>query len=1348
MSSAAPITRVLVVDDNEVNCILLQEHLRHQGYEVEATTDAAQALSWARTQPPDAAVSDLQMPGMDGFTLLRKWKADSVLRSVPFVARTAAYCEAKHRQFVQDLGADALVACSVTEPAVILATVADVIARARTGTGPREPELGSAGAMLRHNEVLLEALQRRLSELEQANQRLEQLAGSYRLLFEANPHPMWVFDVQTHRFLAVNEAAVAHYGWSRDEFLAMTIDDIRLPQDRPRLAKVSSHGHPSGRYDPGCWRHRTRDGGLIDVALRTSAMDFQGRRARLVLAYDVSAQRAAERAQRASERIAGSTLNALPAQIAILDGTGRIITVNAAWRRFARRLALRPGTVCEGANYLEACAHAAGDPVADAVAVGIRAVLAGTEQTFSVEYECHSPTEQGWYCVHATRFMVGGQPHAVVAHVDVTQRKRAEIALVQNETRFRAGFEQSAIGMAYRAVDGRWLLINQRLYDLVGRSRDELAPGSSVDITHPADRPQELALNRALLQGALPSHTGERRYLHKDGSIVWVNVSTTLVREPSGGAPHFALIVEDISERKRATETAHRLLQAIEQCSESIVITDAQRAIQYVNRAFSLTSGYEPDEAIGRNPSFLASGHTPAGVYLELNRALAAGSVWSGEFCNRRKDGTEYVESATISPVRAPDGSVTHYLAVKADITEKRRTTDELARYRHHLEELVGERTAQLDVARLQAETANRAKSTFLANMSHEIRTPMNGVLGMLEVLLHSPLTAAQAEMVRTASKSGRMLLGIIDDILDLSKVEAGRMEIEQVQVDLVELIEDLAASMLPTAVQHGVDLDVFVEPQVPLQVRTDPLRLRQILYNLAGNAIKFSGCRSNRIGRVQLRAHSTRQTPPMLVIEVVDNGIGIAPERLERLFDPYMQADASITRRFGGSGLGLAVCKRLADLMDGAISVTSTIGEGSIFRLELPLQAVESAAGVQAAPLQGLDCVVARSDGFDTDAICRYLEHAGARVRHDDAAGSSAAPTPDRSVVEIRCLGRDPVEITPPSPASRPQVLITRGLPRGDSGGSPSCVILDGNALRRSTLYAAVGAAANHGPAPPETVDALTLPMPLSQDACILVVEDDEINQRVVQLQLDLLGARSVLARNGMEALQRWQNGGIDLLLSDLQMPKMSGYELARAVRSRERELALPRLPIVILSANALRGEERHAYDSGVDDYLTKPVQLAQLRAVLQRWLPGRGAAAAASGVAPAPGAGGEQSLPTIDLSRLARSIGTTDPEHTHSMLDLFAKTALRQRSEIVAAAAAGQTTVVGATAHKLMSSSRTIGASALGELCAGLEQAGHAGDLDGVRARIAAFEDEWARVSAQLQALLAAWTEQRTAM
>lgn len=941
MSSAAPITRVLVVDDNEVNCILLQEQLRHQGYEVDATTDAAQALSWARTQPPDAVVSDLQMPAMDGFTLLRKWKADSVLRSVPFVARTAAYCEANHRQFAQDLGADALVACSVTEPAVILATVADVIARARTGTGPREPALGSAGAMLRHNEVLLEALQRRLDELEQANQRLEQLAGSYRLLFEANPHPMWVFDVQTHRFLAVNEAAVAHYGWSRDEFLAMTIDDIRLPQDRPRLAKVSSHGHPSGRYDPGCWRHRTRDGGLIDVDLRTSAMDFQGRRARLVLANDVSPLRSAERALRASERIAGSTLNALPAHIAILDGTGRIITVNAGWRRFARRTALRPAAVCEGANYLDACAHAHGEPAADAMAVGIRAVLAGTEQAFSIEYDCHSPTEQGWFSAHVTRFEAGGQPHAVVAHVEITLRKRAESALVQNETRFRAGFEQSAIGMAYRAVDGRWLLINQRLYDLVGRSRDELAPGSNVDITHPADRPQELEIYQALLRGALPSHTGERRYLHKDGSIVWVNVSTTLVREPSGGAPHFALIIEDVGERKRATDTAHRLLQAIEQCSESIVITDARRAIQYVNRAFSVTSGYEPDEAIGRKPGFLASGRTPAGVYFELNGALAAGSVWSGEFCNRRKDGTEYVESATISPVRAPDGSVTHYLAVKADITEKRRTTDELARYRHHLEDLVGERTVQLDVARQQAEAANRAKSTFLANMSHELRTPLNAILGYADILKRrADSTGSLADGLVIIQRSGEHLLTLINDVLDLAKVEAGKLELNPTPFHLPTFLHEIIDIIRARTEAKNITLAYETLSLLPNTVQADEKRLRQVLLNLLGNAVKFTDQGQVTLRVIAREANAQPAASCLLTFEVEDTGIGIPPDELERIFQPFEQVSKA-ERRVEGTGLGLAISQQIVQRMDSQLQVKSEPGRGSTFWFEVTLPVI-----------------------------------------------------------------------------------------------------------------------------------------------------------------------------------------------------------------------------------------------------------------------------------------------------------------------------------------------------------------------------------------------------------------------
>ncbi|MBN8510809.1 MAG: PAS domain S-box protein, partial [Burkholderiales bacterium] len=786
-------TRVLIVDDREDNRYLLRALLGGNGFTVDEARHGAEALARARLQPPDLIISDLLMPVMDGFMLLWQCKADPQLRRVPFVVYTATYTDARDEQLARDLGADEFIV-KPDEPDEFVRRMREIVARAEAGQlpPPREPPADPGDALPAYGRVLLNKVMQKAEQLDAANRRLRDDERQYRALFEAHPQPMWVYDVETLRFLAVNDAAVGHYGYSREEFLAMGIADIRPPGDLPRLLD-SVAAAPFGRvHDAGLWRHRLRDGRLIDVQIRSHRLDWSGRRAEVVLAEDL------------------------------------------------------------------------------------------------------------------------------------TERLRAERAVVDSERRFRATFDQAAVGFALVALDGRWLEVNQRVCDIVGYTREELLARTFQDITHPDDLAPDLALVAQLLAGEIRTYTLEKRYLHRQGHVVWINLTVALVRRGDGAPDYFISVIEDIGARHRAEEALRKLSRAVEQTSESIVITDAAGSMEYVNDSFVQASGYPRDELIGRNPRLLQSGATPRDTYRALWATITAGRTWRGELFNRRKDGTDYVEAVTISPLREPDGRITHYVGVKQDITERRRTEQELERHRHQLEALVAERTAQLEQARAEAEAANEAKSAFLAHMSHEIRTPMNGVLGMLEVLEHGELTPAQVEMVRTARESGRMLLGLIDDILDLSKIEAGRLQIEAEPVELLALAEGLVDSLQPLAAQRGVDLAVFVDPALPARALIDPLRLRQILFNLLGNALKFAGGRAGQRGDVRLRIVPAAGAPARLAVEVADNGIGMSEEALARLFQPFAQAEASTTRRFGGTGLGLTICRRLADLMGGELAVRS----------------------------------------------------------------------------------------------------------------------------------------------------------------------------------------------------------------------------------------------------------------------------------------------------------------------------------------------------------------------------------------------------------------------------------------
>jgi two-component system sensor histidine kinase/response regulator len=392
-----------------------------------------------------------------------------------------------------------------------------------------------------------------------------------------------------------------------------------------------------------------------------------------------------------------------------------------------------------------------------------------------------------------------------------------------------------------------------------------------------------------------------------------------------------SLMEDAIAAQKQAQEseaTLRKLSLAIEQSSESIVITKLDGAIEYVNDAFVQVTGYSREELIGQNPRVLQSGQTPPETYPAMWAALTKGLPWRGEFINRKRDGTEYAEFAIITPLRQPDGTISHFVAVKDDITEKKRLGIELDTYRYQLEDLVAQRTAELTAARQQAEAANVAKSSFLANMSHEIRTPMNAIIGLTHLMRHAGATPEQEDRLTRIDSASRHLLGLINDILDLSKIEAGKLRLEDSDFNLSAVLDNVASIITPAAQEKGLAVDIDRD-SVPAWLRGDAVRLRQALLNCAGNAVKFTDT-----GRVMLRALLLQDDEEGLLVRfaVTDTGIGITPEARQRLFQSFEQADASTTRKYGGTGLGLAITKQLARMMGGDVGVESTPGVGSTF--------------------------------------------------------------------------------------------------------------------------------------------------------------------------------------------------------------------------------------------------------------------------------------------------------------------------------------------------------------------------------------------------------------------------------
>jgi len=519
-----------------------------------------------------------------------------------------------------------------------------------------------------------------------------------------------------------------------------------------------------------------------------------------------------------------------------------------------------------------------------------------------------------------------------VVLTDISERKRLEAQARQYEFIVQSA-DEAIIG---KSLDGLVTSWNRGAENIFGYSAEEII-GKSIKVIFPPDQHYEEDLMLARLRrGESIEHLDSRR-VHKDGRIIYVSATISPIRDSSGTIIGAAKIAHDVTERKKYEEELSKLSLSVEQSSNSIMITNLNAEIEYVNKSFTQITGYSIEEVVGKNPRILQSKRTAKAVFDDLWRALAQGKEWHGEFINQTKDGREFFESAHITPLRNKEGTITHYVAIKEDITEKKHIDEELQRYRQHLEEQVQIRTIELEKAMRAAEVANQAKSAFIANMSHEIRTPMNAVIGFAYLLQRQVDQPEQKDKLDKIIKSGKHLLGIINDILDLSKIEAERLTLEEATFHVSPIIDHVCSMMANRIEAKGLTLVKEIDPKLDrLFLLGDTFRLRQVLLNYLANAIKFTDH-----GNITLRASIVFEDRQQveLCFEVQDTGIGISETQQAKLFEAFEQAESSTTRKYGGTGLGLTISRQLITMMGGETGVISTPGQGSTFWFKVLLK-------------------------------------------------------------------------------------------------------------------------------------------------------------------------------------------------------------------------------------------------------------------------------------------------------------------------------------------------------------------------------------------------------------------------
>lgn len=845
-------------------------------------------------------------------------------------------------------------------------------------------------------------------------------------------------------------------------------------------------------------------------------------------------------------------------------------------------------------------------------------LLSGEIDAYSLECRYYKSNGQIIWCRVNTSMVHGrdvSEDFIIAQLEDITAGKELEQEALENANRFISAFEHSPNGMALVALDGKWLMINEGMSQIIGYTKEEFLTHSIKEVTIEEDWDIDKELLKDVYNNRRKSYSIEKRYIHKDGSIVYGLLNVSMIRDNNDNPLYYISQINDVTKKVLAQQALKESLNEFESLQNaatqvSIIQANLEGKIIKYNKGAENLLGYTAEEALGTDIIFLhdqdevlarceeyaKNYNVELSGFDLLTFEAKQGKYYAGEWTFICKNGNKFPVQMVVTPTVNHQGVNTGYLGIATDISRLK------------------EMEASLKKEKLIAEIANKSKSEFLANMSHEIRTPLNGVIGFTDLLMKTELSPVQDEYLQLVNTSARSLLDLINDILDFSKIEAGKLELHLEKTDIAKLCNQTIDIVKHQADVKGLKILLNISPDSKQNAFVDPVRLRQILINLMGNALKFT-----EKGEIELMLKSMPcddcDDEVILTFSVRDTGVGIAPQNLQKIFNAFDQEDASTTRKYGGTGLGLTISNRLLELMGSKLKVESVLNSGSVFSFEIRLK-VEDADFINAELPININKVLLVDEDMDNLVMLKDLF----------AARNIDSEIISNSVEAIEILENDRSYDFAVINYNMPYlngVDLIRHIRNGlmiDSGKLPVMLIHDTadtakimfdskdldiqyhftKPLNGAQLFDRI---INYKAAE-DLSDSYHANGRFDMKFNIMVAEDNPVNKILASaiIRKALPNAIIHLANDGLQAVELYRTTPIDLILMDIQMPNMNGLEAAINIRAMNKQQAYT--PIIALTAGALKGEKEKCLEAGMDSYITKPVIYETIRQLIELYL------------------------------------------------------------------------------------------------------------------------------------------------